>query len=353
MASILNTASGGAVGATVTTANSGGASGVAFDFIDVTGTLVYSANQAHGINSVNSAGTGTRSAFGWAGAAVIPSKLQSFRAYLRVGLMPTLETQIVTPWNSAQYIAGVNLGSDGKLRVTARGGALLYTTTTVLALNTWYRVEFSVEVGTTASNGVIRFGLYSMDSTTALETVFTSSTVDLGTTNVISWRMGKISTSGNADMLWDSIEVNMDSSALLGPFIASVPVIRPSTIISNPGNWSNVGGAASIPAALADELDSTYAQTVAAPASAQITLGMNGRLGSGTPTVLVRLLASAVTPAAYADVALMQGNVVIATRNFGPLSTSATDYSFTLTTGEAAAITDRSDLRLRVTGNQP
>lgn len=352
MASVLNTASGGVVGATVTTANSGGASGNAFDFLDVTGSLIFSNVQAHGTNSYHATGTGTKVTFGWAGSAIIPSKLQSYRSYVRLGSIPTVETQIITPWNATQYIAGVNLGVDGKLRVTARGGTVLFTTATVLALTTYYRIELSVEVGTTSSNGVIRFGLYSGDSLTALDT-YTNSTADLGTTDVVSWRMGKIGTTGNFESWWDSIEVNMSSSTLLGPFNVSVPVIRPSTLVDNSGTWSNVGGAASIPAALADESDATYAQTPPAPANATMTLGMDARLGSGTPTVTVRLAASASTPATYSDVALMQGTTVVATRNFGPLSTSPTDYSFTLTSGETAAITDRSQLRLRISGNQP
>lgn len=353
MASILNTATGGAVGATVTTANSGGASGTAFDYLDVTGTLTVNATAAHGTNSYEARGIGTRSAFGWAASAVIPSKLQSYRTYLRITEMPTVDTQIITPWNSTQSVASVTLGADGKLRLAARGGTVISTTTSVLSLNVWYRIELSVEIGTTSTNGVIRFALYNGDTVSPLETAYTSSTVDLGTTDVMSWRMGKITTTGNATLLFDSIEVNMSSSTLLGPYAVGVPVIRPSTLESNPGTWSNVGGSSSIASALADELDGTYAQTPPAPANAAFTVGMNGRLGSGTPTVTVRLGASAVTPATYTDVALMQGSTVIATRTFGPLATSPTDYSFTLTSGEAANITDRSLLRLRFTANQP
>jgi hypothetical protein len=353
MANILNNAAGGVLGAAVTTANSGGGSGTPWDFLDVTGLLEFGSVASHGTLGYHLVANATRAGFGWGASSVVPSKTQSFRAYLRLVNLPSSEMQIITPWNNTQFVASVNLATDGKLRVAQRGGAILHTSVAALALNQWYRIEFSVGVGVAANDGVVRFAFYVLDTGTPVETLFTTSTADLGTTNVVGWRMGKLGTTGNWESHWDSVELDPASTTLLGPYVASLASIRPSSVLSNPGGWSNVGGASGISAGLADELDTTYAQTPASPVNAQITFTMNGRLAAGTPTVSVRLSATATTPSTFVDVALMQGTTVIATRNFGPLTTSATDYGFTLTAGEASNITDRGDLRVRVTGNQP
>lgn len=355
MPNLLNTSEGGVVAASVSTANSGGASGTAWDYLDVTGTLVYTQEfAAHGTKAMYSWGNGNRSVFGWAGAAVVPSKKQSFRAYIKAGsIRPTAESQIITPMNSTAYIAGVNYATDGRLKVTNRLGTVLYTTTTVIPTTGFTRVEFSVEVGVGTTDGVIRFAIYNGDSTTPLESMFTTTTADLGTTNVVAWRAGKIGITGTFELWWDSVELNPNDSALLGPLNVSSPSLRPTSVVSNPGVWSNVGGSSSIAAALADESDATYGQTPPSPSNAAITFALGGRLATGTPSVLVKLSATNSTPATYATIDLLQGTTVIATRTHGPLTTTVTDYNFTLTTGEAAAITDRGNLNLRVTANQP
>jgi len=356
MAILYNNAAGGVLNGAVTAANSGGGSGIAWSSVDVMAgaSFTFVNTASHGTLGYGLTSTeGNRVSFGWDGGAIPASMQQSMRAYIRLGTVPVIDQQLITAWASTQYVATLNLNPAGKLVLVQRAGGVLYTTTTTLAVNTWYRVEMSLEVGTTATNGVIRFAVFAGDASTPLETQFTSTTADLGTTNLVAWYFGKLLIGGAWNGFYDSIELNTSTSALLGPYNASAAVIRPASVVTNAGNWTNVGGASSLSAALADESDATYAQTPASPANAEITFGMNARLATGTPNVTVRLSASDSTPPTYADVALLQGTTVIATRNFGPLPTTVTEYSFTLTGPEAANVTDRGDLRVRVTGNQP
>jgi len=126
--------------------------------------------------------------------------------------------------------------------------------------------------------------------------------------------------------------------------------LRPGSVVSNPGSWTNVGGAGDAALATADELDATYAQSPAAPANAVTTFALSGTLESGLITVKVRAdIDTAVAGTLVVD--LMQSTTLIATRTFS-LSTTKTDFSYTLTSGENAAVTDRSALRIRVTANQ-
>lgn len=356
MANVYNNAAGGVAGGTVTKANSGGGSGMAWDSLDVTGTATfqYSSTASHGsLGYAVTSQAGNRVSFGWTTAgSVVESKQQSLRFYYRIPALPTSENQIVIPWNITQTVCGVNVTTAGKLKFINRIGTGIFTAAAAMSLDTWYRIEVGLEVGTGTTDGVVRFAYFLGDSTTAIET-FTSTTADIGVDNIRAWFLGKLNNNGDSNSFFDSIELDLTSGNLMGPYVAAVSVLRPTSTVSNPGTWINVGGAASLSASQADESDTTLAQTPSSPSNAAITFGMAGRLATGTPTVKVRLSASAASPATYADVALMQGSTVIATRNFGPLTTTATDYSYTLTSGEAATITDRSDLRVRVTGNQP
>lgn len=133
----------------------------------------------------------------------------------------------------------------------------------------------------------------------------------------------------------------------------SVPAatIRPAAVSSNPGGWTNVGGAASSAAALADESDSTYTSTLTNPANAAQTFTMNGILQGGPVTVKVRAdIDTAVAGTLVVDL-MMGSSTVVATRTHS-LTTTKQDFTWTTTTGETAAITDRTDLRVRVTANQ-
>lgn len=120
---------------------------------------------------------------------------------------------------------------------------------------------------------------------------------------------------------------------------------RPETLIGNPGAWTT--GAASIPAALADESDSSTVVSPASPVDAAFTVDLPA-LAPGTPTVSIRAALSSATPVIDCLVELLQGTTVIASWA-ETLTTTLTTYEHTLTSVQAAAITDRTALRLRVT----
>lgn len=123
---------------------------------------------------------------------------------------------------------------------------------------------------------------------------------------------------------------------------------RPTSLVTNPGAYANVGGAGSIPAALADESDTTYAESPENPAGASFTVDFLP-IGSGPITVTTRNMATSSTPAISRLIELLQDSTVIASATVSPLPTVAATHSFTLNTTQNAAITDRSALRLRIT----
>ena len=114
--------------------------------------------------------------------------------------------------------------------------------------------------------------------------------------------------------------------------------IKAMAITSNPGNWTNVGGAADIPAALTDASDATYAQSATGTANPSV---LRIRLFPlFTPTdfsMTLRHLLSAAG-AGVAEVRLVEASTTRKTWTPTP-TTSAADTVCTMTGGEIATVT--------------
>lgn len=214
MAQVQNTFNGGTAGSTITVGNSGGASGTAFDFVEIlTGaTATYqSTSVAHGARCANITGNG---AHAFLQHNTPDTTTLTTRFYVRFPSAPTVSCQLYTPRNSATYIGGVNISNALKFQVTNTAGTPLFTSAT-LNVDQWYRVEIAHEIGTSGS-GKIWFKYFLGDLTNAVET-FTSTTADLGIDPIVMYRIGKINNSGDTPMLLDSITFDPASTAYLGP----------------------------------------------------------------------------------------------------------------------------------------
>lgn len=346
MTLFTNSAAGGAAGTAATPTNTGGGSGDAFHFHDVTGTWEFSSTAAHGTLGYRIVGNAARAFFGWNGRNTMN---MSFRTYIRMTNRPAAEMQIVTARNATTYAGGLNLTPTGILKVTKTGGAPIYTGTTVLALNTWYRLEMAWSPGTSTTTGRVWYSLFQGDSTTAVEN-FSAVNTDLGVAALTGIQMGKHTATNDWEAYFDSIALDDATTTLLGPMTTPVATVRPGSTPFNDGNWSSVGGSGGTFQAVADELDSTYVTTGATPSSAEIIYAMNGTLNSGPVTVKVRANIDTAV-AGTLVVSLMQGGTSVASRTFA-LTTTIQEFSFTTTSAETNLITNRSDLRIRLVANQ-
>lgn len=249
MAITQNTFEGGTSGAGVTTANSGGASGAAWDFSDIVApaTITYSTTAANGSRAASVVANGARAYLSW----YLPTTTKlSLRFYIRIASMPSTELQILTPRSSSNYVSGFNLTTAGRLKLTSAspGTPTLFTATDGMALNTWYRVEVSWEIGTTTANGKVQLKYFAGDSTTAIES-FTATTANLGTLPMEELRWGKLGTSGNVSLLYDSIAYDPSTVTLLGPYAAvnTPPIANAGTGQTNvePGTMLTLNGSGS------------------------------------------------------------------------------------------------------------
>lgn len=216
-----------------------------------------------------------------------------------------------------------------------------------------YRVAVLLQVGASTTTGKYSVNLYAGNATTPINaTPVTKSTANLGTNPIAAGDFGVVSAAAaSTTVMWDDVRFSDGATTEIGSVpstIAPANSVRPNSIASNPGAWVNVGGAASLDAALADESDTTYLETPAAPAGAAVSVGL-APLTLGDVTIKARHQASAASPAVTRIYDLMQGTTVIATRSV-TLPTAWTDYTFTTTTAETAAIASpRSNLVVRVT----
>lgn len=266
--------------------------------------------------------------------------------YMWIDTLPTAETFFcnITTSGGTRVIL-LELSNSGKFRVIDTTGTStpVWTATNNFPTGQWVRVECYATLA--AGTATINAAYYLGDSTTAVD--FKNVTNgNTGATAADTAVFGKGDSGTYASAFWlDGLQFQTAASALIGPYPATAAsTVRPTTDISNAGGFSIGGGSGSISIALADESDTTFAQSPDNPtgSAAEVKFGL---LQSGLVTVKVRHLATASSPALTRTYNLKQGSTVISTRSV-VLPTTATDYSFTTTSTEAGNITDRSDLRL-------
>lgn len=123
-------------------------------------------------------------------------------------------------------------GPGGKLRLSEAGSTTgVWTAAATLPLSQWVRIEVYGVVGSTTSNGTASIGVYLGDSTTPIETVYSSTARNLGTSPVTIQEFGKGSTDTYTTAFWfDSVQHNDAATGLPGPYSPpanQAPVVTP------------------------------------------------------------------------------------------------------------------------------
>jgi hypothetical protein len=278
------TAEGGSDETTVTTGNSGGSSGTAWDTVNIgtDATLVYDTAQAsHGSLSMRHAtgATSTTANAIWDTAIGTPVARLYGRIYIRSADM-TNNRSILRIRTGTTQIVRLQINASGELELRNSANTAVDTSTTVLSDNTWYRIEFDVRPGNPVTNTV---NLYVGDSTSLTEALSASSNYSSGTT-IDEFGVGNFAAGANAPSTWfDSIQIN--DSGLPGPatvdatatpavvvVVAALPAAGKSAgSTPTPAAVSAVAGspAASVSAAAA----TTPAVTAAVAAMPAVTVG--------------------------------------------------------------------------------
>lgn len=387
-----NTAeSGQPAGTAITTVSqTGGTAGDVFDFLNGTidggsGGIRFSSVAAHGslsyqLGYLNTSGAGGTRSLVWRPASALwdPSGRLAARKYLRIdALAPSGSVLVMEVENLRPATGGVSSRSGTAVAIsrTASGAfevrpggmqqAVAFATPAVLVPEKWFRVEVRVKANSAfgVADGQIEFAVFEGDSPEPIPgTYWSTTTADTrGTYEPYANQLpagvtfGQ-STSGMGQTpyvrqeWWDDLLMltGVDAEALPGPVLPNpVSTAHPYVVTRNPGQWSPVS-APDIITALSDGSDNSYALSpgltvnevleVAIPPLTSGSLRVTGRARRGTSatTFKVEVLQGATT--------------VVATRTYTAAEAVA-GFELIATPTELGKITDRSRLRVRVTGS--
>jgi len=344
----------GTLGGSVATDSGAGAGVDTFNSVSITagGSLTYdNTHTAHGTQSIKSIpASGGSTTLIWSG---LSSTAMAAQMYIYLTALPTADMYLMRFTVAGVRKASMHINAAGKLRLSDSTGTTGLTGWTgggtaaqsTIPLNGWIRVSMFAQ--STATNATFIGAYYSADSTSAIDSISVS-TANGGGTAFDAVTFCKTDSSTYVTAHWyDCIQLDDAASGLLGPWVdpASSPV-RPISLVSNAGTFTNDGGAADIPSALADELDTTMATSPVNPAAAVMEVKLGSLSAGGNVTVTARHKATAGSPITR-TYSLVQGTTIIKSQSV-VLPTTATDWSMTTTSGETATITDRSDLRVRI-----
>lgn len=261
----------------------------------------------------------------------------------RVNTMPTTQQLLATLRHSSGVAWRLSLRQDRTLHID--GSSVTGDTAVGVAITVgkWHRIEAVVDVGA----GTAKVQVFNGNGTTEIAPQLNKSGMSLGTNPIVA---ADIFCTKNTAIDIDDVRLLENTTAFLGPPLPTGDPSnssRPWDVVENPGEYVVVG-TSSYATALADESDATYVDSVASPNGASFTAAMNP-LTLGPVTVALRHQNTTSGTPITRKVELMQGSVVIATRTF-TLPTTLSNYSFTTTTGETAAITSpRNNLYVRIT----
>jgi hypothetical protein len=225
---LTNNAEGGTSGVTVTTGNSGGASGRAWDVVTIgTGcTSVFDNSQAaHGLLSYKIA-TGSTSAEAyntWTTASVGSQTQVWFRLYLYFPVQPTVTSRVFTALGSppsSLTCAALSVLTNGTLQLVDSAFSTVFVTTHSIPIGAWFRVEGYVTGSATAGQAQLRL-FDSLDSTAPTETQTSAATHNL-LGNVCRVTYGIDSSVVNAGPYWYD-DAGLTNIGYMGPVLGSQP----------------------------------------------------------------------------------------------------------------------------------
>jgi len=217
---LVNTFDGGTSGNTLTTSpggNTGGASGNAFDQVVIGSGATDqfdSTHAAHGANSNKIATAGSAAVYNeWSGS-LLPATQTWYRLYLYFTANPTNQHRVFAAYSSGVVAASLQVTTGGNLQWKDAGGSTIFTGSTAIPLNAWFRVEGYV-IGN-ASTGQVSLSLYTTpDGTVPVETQ--ASAASQNTAGIITdVRYGVSAAVASVGPYWQD-DIGLSETGPLGP----------------------------------------------------------------------------------------------------------------------------------------
>jgi hypothetical protein len=229
---LANTAEGGSNGTTVTTGNSGGSSGNAWDVVNITnGAATFSSTvSAHGslayaFSTTASSGVAN---VGWTSSVGVVTTFYGRTYVYLTGSPGNPDANVQIRGTGSSTGGNIQISTSRQIIAQSPSFANAFTFTTVLALSTWYRIEWQMVTGS-AGSASFTINLYVGDSGTITETHTDSTFAWGGTGGVAEVEFGWTNTHPSQPTLYmDDIQVN--STGYPGPAIQPNPLTQPADV---------------------------------------------------------------------------------------------------------------------------
>lgn len=221
-----NSFEGGSDETTLTTGNSGGTSGNAFDSVSVgTGaTLVFdNAQAAPSLGSFSlRTSTGGTSALAYASWTLASVTTDYCRGYFRFTSLPSAQQNFIRYLSAGSQSLRVNVTTGGLVEVRNAANSVVGTTTNAITAASWFRVEMFTTFSATVGAIVLRLYL-SANSTSITETLNLTSLALTASASEVRWGVG--SAMSNAVQVWTD-NVATEGSTYFGPALVSGTAAR-------------------------------------------------------------------------------------------------------------------------------
>lgn len=284
------------------------------------------------------------------------TKVHAFM-YFKLGSVPAdLQVGPQFRYDATNVAARMHITSSFVPRIIGAGAATLWTGTGTLSSGVWYRFHLWADVTAGATNASVRLAGYLGDSDTPVSGwdsgVLTGQ--NLGGTVLYSTRLGKLNTvtiSGASNFGPMGIDTDTDASSTFTPYMPTAGgTTYPMSLLDNAGGWTVNGSGVYTPyQALSDASDSTYMMNPDSTTNEAMTVRLQPLAAGSTIAGPVRMALDTGSGSTDMKLEVLQNTTVVATRTVTVASTTASDFTVTLTSGEVSAITDRNALRMRIT----
>lgn len=216
---LQNKFDGGTDGVTITAANSGGASGDAFNTPDSSGTVTFTFDNDHAHSGTlsfkkSTGGTPGSANLSWTTQMGTRTKVW-FRFYVYYETLPSVQHRIMYATDGVNLVAGLYLNSTGHLWFVDSSGSDIFTFTGTVPTNQWVRIEGFI-VGSATVGQVELKQFNDTDSTTPTESQTSAANKNTsGPLQVYKW--GDNSDNANITLWYD--DIGLSDQGYLGPVV--------------------------------------------------------------------------------------------------------------------------------------
>jgi hypothetical protein len=240
MTTLVSNFEGGTSGTTVTTGNSGGISGNAFDAVNIGagGVCAYSNTYAaHGQLSCQVSTISNAVACGWNTSIGTPTQIW-FRIYLYFTAAPTAaDTRFFTVTNTGGTgQARFSISASSKFETLNNTGIVINATTNSVPVNKWIRVEGMAIMSATVGQTQLSVYLDGADAATPTETITSAATQNTLSGTLQSYLFGPGSGTVNVGPYWID-DIGVSTTGYLGPVVLYEPALvtaaqGPNTLVN-------------------------------------------------------------------------------------------------------------------------